>query len=152
MIVREADASTKRPEARHERREQAKASPSASGNAAQDARRGTAQGQESATASSASPNTNAAAQQGNSTAATNYPGKVWRKLSRGRRSRSAGRGTAVVAFRIAANGGLAGVSIAQSSGKPRLDQAALRHVQRAAPFPPPPPGARTRFSFAYEVN
>ena len=53
---------------------------------------------------------------------------------------------AVVAFRVASNGGLTSVSIARSSGSSALDQAALRVDQRSAPFPPPPNGARRSFS------
>ncbi|WP_156883657.1 energy transducer TonB family protein, partial [Salipiger mucosus] len=43
-------------------------------------------------------------------------------------------------------GGLAGVSIARSSGSRRLDRDAMRVIQRAAPFPPPPSGARRSYS------
>jgi protein TonB len=54
----------------------------------------------------------------------------------------------VVAFSVSASGGLAGVSIARSSGSAALDAAALRMVQRAAPFPPPPKGAQRSFSIS----
>ncbi len=90
---------------------------------------------------------NAAA--GNS-AASNYGGAVMQQLSRVPRPRSGNRGTAVVTFRIASNGGLAGVSLARSSGSGALDNAAVQLIRRAAPFPPPPTGARTSYQIAIE--
>jgi protein TonB len=68
------------------------------------------------------------------------------RLSRVRRPQASARGSAVVAFSIAPGGRLAGVSLARSSGSSALDRAALRLVRAAAPFPPPPQGARRRFS------
>lgn len=91
--------------------------------------------------------TGTSAQQGNA-AVSNYPGKVMRRLSRVSRPRGVGRGTTVVAFRVSGSGGLAGASIARSSGNANLDQAALSMVRRAAPFPPPPPGAQRSFSIS----
>ena len=41
---------------------------------------------------------------------------------------------------------LQGVRIARSSGKAKLDQAAIATVQSAAPFPPPPAGVNPTFS------
>ena len=79
-------------------------------------------------------------------AASNYPGLIMRKLSRARRPNVNARGAAVVSFSIAANGGLASVSLSGSSGSSALDRAAVRVVRNAAPFPPPPNGARRRFS------
>ncbi|MFN3208728.1 MAG: TonB family protein [Roseovarius sp.] len=114
------------------------------GNAQQNARTGTATGSQAAK-SATSQGTGRSQASGNA-AASNYPGQVMRKISRVPRPRVGSRGTAVVAFRIAGNGGLAGVSIARSSGSSALDQAAVRMIQRAAPFPPPPAGARTSFS------
>ncbi|MEM6589423.1 MAG: TonB family protein [Pseudomonadota bacterium] len=89
--------------------------------------------------------TGTSTQTGNA-AVSNYPGKVMRRLSRVSKPRGVGRGTTVVAFRVSSSGGLSGASIARSSGNPNLDQAALNVVRRAAPFPPPPPGAQTSFS------
>jgi periplasmic protein TonB len=57
-----------------------------------------------------------------------------------------GGGSATVAFSIGPAGGLQGVQIARSSGKPALDQAAIATVRNAAPFPPPPPGVKSTFS------
>ncbi|MGC1347142.1 MAG: TonB family protein [Methyloceanibacter sp.] len=57
-----------------------------------------------------------------------------------------GGGRATVAFSIGPAGGLQGVRIARSSGKAKLDQAAIATVQSAAPFPPPPAGVNPTFS------
>ena len=82
--------------------------------------------------------------QGNA-AASNYPGLVMRRIQRAKR-RTTVRGVAMVRFRIGAGGGLAGLSLARSSGSDKLDRIALDQVRRAAPFPPPPAGARTSFT------
>ncbi|MFW2544833.1 energy transducer TonB family protein [Primorskyibacter sp. 2E107] len=120
---------------------QAKPTP---GNADRSARAGEATGQRDAVAkqSGTAGRQNAA---GNA-AASNYPGLVMRKLSRAGKPRVNARGTAVVTFSIATNGGLSSVSLARSSGSAALDQAALRLVRGAGPFPRPPEGARRRFS------
>ena len=47
---------------------------------------------------------------------------------------------------------LAGLSVARSSGSAALDRAALRVVQRAAPFPAPPAGAQRSFSIKIEAR
>jgi protein TonB len=57
-----------------------------------------------------------------------------------------GGGRATVVFSIGPAGGLQGVRIARSSGKAKLDQAAIATVQSAAPFPPPPAGVNPTFS------
>jgi TonB family protein len=44
-------------------------------------------------------------------------------------------------FKIALNGELSNVSISVPSGNPQADQAALKAVREAAPFPPLPTGA-----------
>jgi protein TonB len=49
-------------------------------------------------------------------------------------------GTAVVRFSVNAAGELRDLEIASSSGKKQLDEAAIASVQKAAPFPPMPPG------------
>ncbi len=71
-----------------------------------------------------------------------------RKISRVSRPRVGVRGKAVIAFTIASNGGLSGVSVAKSSGSARLDAAALQVVRRAAPFPAPPRNARRSFTIS----
>jgi periplasmic protein TonB len=40
--------------------------------------------------------------------------------------------------------------VARSSSHPELDEMALDHVRRAAPFPAPPPGAQRDFRFEFE--
>ncbi|MEM8774219.1 MAG: TonB family protein [Pseudomonadota bacterium] len=84
-------------------------------------------------------------EQGNA-AVSNYPGLIMKKISRVPKPRVGNKGTAVIAFRVASNGGLSVISLARSSGSANLDQAALRVIRRAAPFPPPPAGARRSFS------
>lgn len=81
--------------------------------------------------------------------ARRFPSLVLRQIQRTRRDRINARGMVVVAFSIGVGGQLAGLSIAQSSGSPELDQAALNHLRRAAPFPPPPPQAQRQFSFEF---
>ena len=77
---------------------------------------------------------------------SNYPGRVMRRISRVPRPRTSARGVAVIRFSIAANGNLASAAVAGSSGSATLDQAALAVVRKAQPFPPPPAGARSRYS------
>jgi protein TonB len=114
-------------------------------------RRGQDDGQASAAASHASarPSRETASTDGNA-AASNYPGLVLRKLSRTRRTNVGHRGTAVVGFEVAASGGLVGARILRTSGIPEVDRAALDHLSRAAPFPPPPEGAERRFQVEYQ--
>ena len=57
-----------------------------------------------------------------------------------------GGGSATVAFSVGPAGGITGLRIVRSSGKPQLDQAAIATVRSAAPFPPPPTGANPAFS------
>lgn len=56
------------------------------------------------------------------------------------------KGQAVVAFTIDDHGNIASIGIAVSSRNPAVDEAALDLIRRAAPFPPPPPGAQRSFS------
>jgi protein TonB len=56
------------------------------------------------------------------------------------RSRAA-HGVAVVTFSIDAAGRVGAASVQRSSGDAELDSDALATVRRAAPYPPPPPGA-----------
>lgn len=115
------------------------------GNAAQSAKRGSDQGARTASTNATSTGNGRNAAEGNA-AASNYPGEVFRKISRVRRPRIKSRGAALVAFTISGNGALASVGLQRSSGSADLDRAAIRIVQRAAPFPSPPPNARTRYS------
>lgn len=118
--------------------------PQPRGNADQTTTTGNATGaqQRSTTATTG---TGTTSQAGNA-AISNYPGQVMRRISRVSRPRVGNTGTAVIAFSIGSNGGLASLSVARSSGSARLDQAALTVIRRAAPFPVPPPGARRNFT------
>ncbi|GAA0310270.1 energy transducer TonB family protein [Rhodovulum strictum] len=135
-----------RPTPRPQDQPRAQAQPP--GNADRDARAGQETGRVQARAAT-SGRAGQAAEVGNAAIST-YPGLVMRKLARVPRPRVDSHGAAVVAFRIADNGGLAGAALAQSSGSARLDQAALHLVQRAAPFPAPPSGAQRSFSIRIE--
>jgi protein TonB len=116
----------------------------APGNSERNAQAGEATGQREAVARQSG--TAGRQQAAGNAAASNYPGLVMRKLSRAGKPRVNARGTAVVAFSIAATGGLSSVSLARSSGSAALDQAALQLVRGAGPFPKPPAGARRSFS------
>lgn len=118
------------------------------GNAQSSARAGQVDGQRDA--KSVAKGTKGNSAEAGNAAVSNYPGLVMRRLSRVSRPRVSARGSAVVAFSIAPNGGLASVGIARSSGSQALDNAALKVVQRAAPFPAPPQGARRSFSISIE--
>jgi periplasmic protein TonB len=58
-------------------------------------------------------------------------------------------GVVVVGFTVAKTGGLAGVTVLRSSGNAVLDQIALDHIRRAAPFAIPPAGVGRSFSFEF---
>ncbi|WP_095587241.1 energy transducer TonB [Actibacterium ureilyticum] len=162
--VRQPDADTPRPKTRPDPKVAKKAPPKpkpakaaeparqkakqATTNSTATARKGQADGKTNAQAARSSATAGAARAAGNA-AVSNYPGKVMRKIQRTRKERSGGRGTAKVGFRVTASGAVASVRILKSSGSPRVDQNALRHVQRAAPFPPPPQGAQTSFSIDF---
>ncbi|WP_147112502.1 energy transducer TonB [Tateyamaria sp. syn59] len=118
--------------------------PSRQGNQADtNAQAGQADG--SASAPAAQRATGQGAAQAGNAAASNYPGQVNRRINRVRRPRIGVRGVATVAFRVASNGGLSALSVTQSSGSAELDRAAMQMIQRAAPFPVPPPGAQRSF-------
>jgi protein TonB len=120
----------------------------ARGNAGQDARKGQANGSAGATAASAG--RSATATTTGTGKVDNYPGIVMREIQKTRRERAGERGSAVVGFVIAPSGQVGAVQILKSSGSPRVDQVALDHIRRAAPFPPPPPNAKVQYSI--EVN
>lgn len=83
-------------------------------------------------------------------AAFNYPGHILRRIQRIPRPRVRSKGRAQVSFRISASGGLEAARISQSSGSAKLDQAALRIIKKAAPFPKPPAGAQRSYSVFIE--
>ncbi len=115
------------------------------GNANKTAKKGSDAGRKRDGSSKATQNRVASAKQGDA-AADNYKGLVLRKISRTRRKSVNIRGTAVVRFQIADSGSLASLSISRSSGSKRLDQVALAQIRTAAPFPPPPFGARRNYT------
>jgi TonB family protein len=59
------------------------------------------------------------------------------------------KGIAIIGFVLDESGQITSVSLLRSSGEADLDAESVALVNRAAPFPPPPPGARD--SFAIEV-
>jgi TonB family protein len=59
------------------------------------------------------------------------------------------KGIAVIGFVLDESGQITSVSLLRSSGEADLDAESVALVNRAAPFPPPPPGAQD--SFAIEV-
>jgi len=59
------------------------------------------------------------------------------------------KGIAIIGFALDESGGVGSVSLLRSSGDADLDAESVALVNRAAPFPPPPPGAK--HSFAIEV-
>lgn len=78
-----------------------------------------------------------------------YASAVRSRLARNKPSGVGARGTAVVAFEIAADGAVAGVRVAASSGFARLDTAALQAVHRSSPFPPPPDESAKSFQIPF---
>lgn len=56
------------------------------------------------------------------------------------------KGIAVIRFALSETGGVETVSLVRSSGDAELDAESLDLVKRAAPFPPPPPGAERAFA------
>ena len=131
------------------RREQQQA---ARGNAEQNARAGQADGRDEGRAPVAGARqSNRAAQAGNA-AVSNYPGKVYARIRRTRQRPAEGRGTARIRFSITASGGLGAIRVASSSGSAAIDQVALDHIRRSAPFPRPPAGAQRSFVIPVRVQ
>lgn len=81
--------------------------------------------------------------------AAQYGDVVMRQIAKLRRQKAPERGKVTVGFEIGADGGLRRVAVVASSGSVALDQVAVDHIRRAAPFPPPPEGAATRFAFEF---
>ena len=75
-----------------------------------------------------------------------YASKVHAAIARHRRKVAGTNGSATVTFAIGPAGGIRAARISRSSGKTQLDQAALASVRSAAPFPPPPQGAKSTYS------
>ena len=64
-------------------------------------------------------------------------------------SQRGAKGIAIIGFVLDESGKITSVSLLRSSGEADLDAESVALVNRAAPFPPPPPGAQD--SFAIEV-
>ncbi|WP_428523146.1 TonB family protein [Roseibium sp.] len=109
------------------------------------ARRAGAGGQSNRTAQEGGSARKGKAKAAGNSEVTNYPAKVHRKVLRSVRTpRSLGRlaKDAHVRFTVKANGGVTGVRLVRSSGNKTFDQAALKSVQRAAPYPAIPAAAK----------
>ena len=63
-----------------------------------------------------------------------------------------GKGTVVIEFELNASGQIVYATIATSSGRSRIDKAALKHLRRAAPFPPPPARAIRKFTLPFSFR
>ncbi len=61
-------------------------------------------------------------------------------------------GSAVIDFILDDKGQVQSVTLVQSSGDPALDAESQALVGRAAPFPPPPPGAQKEFGAVIEFS
>jgi protein TonB len=150
VVVHQATADTPRPAPRPDPQARRPApAPQEAGNADRTARRGSAEGTPLSNAAAAAPQPTVAAAAPGNAEASNYPGLVMRRIQRVRQARVRAQGTALVAFTVGADGGLASVRLARASGNADLDAAALDHIRRAAPFPSPPPGAQRNFSFEF---
>ena len=84
---------------------------------------------------------------GSAASAAKYGALVEKKISRTKKRSIREKGVATVRFSIAPSGAIASISIARGSGSAAVDTAAMDHIRRAAPFPPPPAGAKTSFNF-----
>ncbi|MEZ5755492.1 MAG: TonB family protein [Paracoccaceae bacterium] len=72
--------------------------------------------------------------------AARYGDVVMRQIARSPRRKAPDRGVVTVGFEIAPDGGLLQVAIVGSSGSAALDQMAVDHIRRAAPFRRHPKG------------
>lgn len=122
------------------------------GNADRNARAGDASGRQASEAKIGGGQSGGKASKAGNANASNYPGKVYAKIRRTRQKRAGGRGVAQIRFSISSKGGLASIRIASSSGSGSVDHAALDHIRRSAPFPPPPAGAQRQFVIPIEVR
>lgn len=78
-----------------------------------------------------------------------YAKSVMKKVRSTKKPSGAGRGAVLVGFTVGKDGGLATVKLLQGSGNPALDKMALDHIRRSAPFPAPPKGVASSFSFEF---
>lgn len=80
---------------------------------------------------------------------TNYAGRVLVHLNRSLTVRATAHGAAWVHFVINPDGTLAQVGIVDSTGSQEIEQAAMKQVRDAAPFPRPPKGISRQLTFVY---
>lgn len=118
---------------------------SAKGNANISARKGEKKSAKDARAAANNSVRGRNSQAGNASA-SNYQGKVRRKISRGYRKAGRAKGIAKISFRITASGRVTNIRVSRSSGNPKIDKAAAAAVKRAAPFGPPPPNINRNFA------
>ncbi len=85
-------------------------------------------------------------------AANSYKNIVQARVAANRPGVAVSSGRVEVAFGVNSAGGLAYARIIRSSGNTALNQSALGAVRRAAPFPPPPPGADRSFTMPFTFN
>ncbi|MHB8884015.1 MAG: energy transducer TonB [Methylovirgula sp.] len=88
---------------------------------------------------------------------TAYKTLVFSKLELAKRFPESARkrhahGSAIIAFALDDEGHVKRVTLIRSSGDTALDVASLALVERAAPFPPPPPGAQKEFAAVVEFD
>ena len=102
-----------------------------------------------ASAGATAPSLAAKAKGGGTMSPAAYAKAVMKKVRSTKRRSGVGRGTVVIGFTIANDGGLAMVQVLQGSGNPGLDNAAIDHIRRSAPFPPVPDGVGSSFSFEF---
>lgn len=81
--------------------------------------------------------------------AASYGAQVLKKANRTKKKRTSEKGRAVVGFSITDSGGVGTVKIVSSSGSADIDQIAMDHIRRSAPFPPPPAGVGRNYSFEF---
>ncbi len=85
-------------------------------------------------------------------ALSSYKTKVLRKVARARHRSAGDRGTAYISVSISPSGTVGGVSIARSSGKSRVDRAALQMVKGAGPFGATPNGRALSYVIKVKVK
>ncbi|MEL7040978.1 MAG: TonB family protein [Pseudomonadota bacterium] len=80
----------------------------------------------------------------------NYAGQVMRHLLRVRRPRASRAGSTYIRFELDENGKIIDLAVTTSSGSRRFDREAIKVVERAEPFPPPPAGVARTFTVEIE--
>lgn len=147
----EAQPDTVRPVARPQKPAKPKPSPAPATRKGGDqtAKKGQADGNDAGKAATSSNQRSVTSGAAGNAAVSNYPGLVMSKIRRVRKERAGAKGKATVGFKISASGAVTSVRILRSSGSAKIDRIAVRHVQRASPFPAPPKGARRSFSVVF---